>query len=322
MALFVAIVTFLTALCVVFGIWLLAESSRQQDVVRQRLDAVRMAERRGTDPTELKLVRDEMLSTVPALNRMMLQWSWAGRLRQYIYQAGLTIRPAKILLFSAVLGLASYIVVGYISRAAIFSLPAGLAAAAAPIAFIALKRQKRLRSFEEGFPDALDLLGRAVRAGHAFTTGLELIASECREPISSEFRTTFEEQNLGLPLRDSLLNLTERIPLVDVRLFVTALLIQKETGGNLAEMMDELARVIRERFKIYREVNIKTAQGKLTAAILIAMPLIMMAVLGVVNPPYLRILFDDPVGRLMLIGAGTMQLFGSLILWKIVHIEV
>jgi tight adherence protein B len=324
MALLVAIITFVTALCVVLGVWILAGGgTAPQDVIRQRLDAVRMAERRGGGSTQqLKIVRDEMLSTVPFLNRMMLQWSWTSRLRQFIYQAGLTARPAKVLLFSGVLGLATYIFLGYLFGNAFISGIAGILVAAAPLSVIALMRQRRMRSFEEGFPEALDLLGRAVRAGHAFTTGLELIASECREPISSEFRTTFEEQNLGLPIRDSLLNLTERMPLVDVRLFVTALLIQKETGGNLAEILDELSRVIRERFKIYREVNIKTAQGKLTAVILIAMPMIMMAVLGVINPSYLKILFDDPVGRMMLMAAGGLQLFGSLLLWKIVHIEV
>ena len=133
---------------------------------------------------------------------------------------------------------------------------------------------------------------------------------------------TFEEQNLGLPLRESLLNLTERVPLIDVRMLVTALLIQRDTGGNLAEILDELSRVIRERFRIYRDVGVKTAQGKLTAAILIALPLIMLAAMGALNPGYVRVLFDDPTGRMLLMGAAGMQIFGSLILWKIVHIDV
>jgi tight adherence protein B len=322
MALLISIVTFLTALFVVFGVWVLVGGGVKEDVVRQRLDAVRMAERRGSDSPDLKIVRDEMLSAMPVLNRILLQWSWVGNLQEFIYQAGLTVRPARILLLSGVLGLGTYIVVGYVYNQSIIALFAGAALAGVPLGVIALMRRRRLRTFEEHFPEALDLLGRAVRAGHAFTTGLELIATECTAPISTEFRTTFEEQNLGLPLRDSLLNLTERVPLVDVRLFVTALLIQKETGGNLAEILDELARVIRERFQIYREVNIKTAQGKLTAAILIAMPLIMMAVLGAINPKYMQILFDDPLGRIALMGAAGLQLLGSLLLWKIVHIEV
>lgn len=194
--------------------------------------------------------------------------------------------------------------------------------AVAPFAVIAWMRSKRLRRFEEHLPEALDLLGRAVRAGHSFTTGLELIAQECAEPIAGEFRATFEEQNLGLPLRESLLNLTERVPLVDVRLLVTALLIQRDTGGNLAEILDELSRVIRERFRIYREVGVKTAQGKLTAVILIALPVIMLAALGSLNPDYVRVLFVDPTGRTMLMVAAAMQVVGSMILWKIVHIDV
>lgn len=322
MALLLSIVTFAIALVIVLGVWLLTVGGATDDVVRQRLDAVRMAERRGSDSPDLQIVRDEMLSTVPALNRMLLQWSWVGNLNKYIYQAGLVVRPGKVLLLSGVLGLGTYTVLEFVYGQAILSIGIGLAAVAGPIAAIAYMRRRRMRSFEEHFPEALDLLGRAVRAGHAFTTGLELIASETAPPISTEFRTTFEEQNLGLPLRDSLLNLAERMPLVDVRLFVTALLIQKETGGNLAEILDELARVIRERFQIYREVNIKTAQGRMTAMILIAMPVIMMIILSVLNPSYIDVLFNDPTGRLMLMGAAGLQVFGSMLLWKIVHIEV
>ena len=176
--------------------------------------------------------------------------------------------------------------------------------------------------FEETFPEALDLLGRAVRAGHAFTTGLEMISKECAEPLAGEFRTAFEEQNFGLPLRDALLNMAERVPIVDVRFFITALLIQKETGGNLAEILDGLARVIRERFRIYRDVQVKTAQGRLTAGILICLPIAMLGVLSILNPGYVKILFTDPKGPVMLITAGVLQIIGSMILWKIIHFEV
>jgi tight adherence protein B len=323
MVLLVSIVTFVTTLSVVFGIWLLAGGGAKQDMVRRRLDAVRMAERRGGKASaDLKILRDELLSGVPLVNRILLQWSWVGGLKTFISQAGMTVRPARLFLVSGIMGLVASVLVGSHFGQPILSVVAGLATAAVPLGTVALMRSRRLGRFEEHFPEALDLLGRAVRAGHAFTTGLELIANECSEPISGEFRTTFEEQNLGLPLRDSLLNLTERVPLVDVRLFVTALLIQKETGGNLAEIVDELARVIRERFQIYREVKIKTAQGRMTAGILIAMPIVMMAIFAGINPNYLRILFNDPAGRTMLWTAAGLQVFGSLILWKIVHIKV
>ena len=237
-------------------------------------------------------------------------------------QAGLTAKPATVVLMMGVFALTAYVFVGYIYHQAIFSIAAAVIAAFVPFAVISWKRSSRLGKFEEHLPEALDLLGRAVRAGHSFTTGLELIAQEASEPIASEFRATFEEQNLGLPLRDSLLNLTERVPIVDVQLLVTALLIQRDSGGNLAEILDELSRVIRDRFRIYREVKVKTAQGRLTAGILIAMPLIMLAAMGALNPSYIRVLFVDPTGQMMLFVAGSMQIFGSLILWRIVNIEV
>jgi tight adherence protein B len=183
-------------------------------------------------------------------------------------------------------------------------------------------RRKRLRKFEEHFPEVLDLLGRAVRAGHAFTTGLEMVGKETSEPVAGEFRKTFDEQNFGIPVRDALLNLTERVPLVDVRFFVTALLVQRETGGNLAELLDGLARVIRERFRIHRDVRVKTAQGRLTAGILIALPPIMLFALGIMNPTYVRVLFVDPKGLMLLAIAGISQMVGSMIIWKIIQVEV
>jgi tight adherence protein B len=283
---------------------------------------VHKAERRGDVGLGLKLVRDEMMSGVPWLHQLMLKWSWSSKLQEYVMQSGLTLKPAKLLMISAVLGLASYLGAGYFLPHLYYSVPIGIVAALLPIAYVAFMRRRRLRRFEEHFPEALDLLGRAVRAGHAFTTGLEMISKECPEPLAGEFRTAFEEQNFGLPLRDALLNLSERIPLIDVRFFVTALLIQKETGGNLAEILDGLARVIRDRFRIYREVQVRTAQGRLTAGILIALPIAMLCILGTLNPKYVGVLFTDPMGPVVLVTAAIMQIIGSAILWKIIHFEV
>jgi len=234
----------------------------------------------------------------------------------------MTVRPAKLVLTSAILGIGAYLIGSYFFLHFYFAFPIGIAVALIPIGYVAFMRRRRLHKFEEHFPEALDLLGRAVRAGHAFTTGLEMISKESPEPLAGEFRTTFEEQNFGLPLRDALLNLTERVPIVDVRFFVTALMIQKETGGNLAEILDGLARIIRDRFRIYREVRVRTAQGRLTAGILIALPIMMMGLLSVLNPHYIGVLFTDPLGPIVLVVAGVMQLIGSAILWKIIHFEV
>jgi tight adherence protein B len=322
MGILVFALTFLIVLMIVLGVWMVAGGDNNQEVVRRRMEAVRKAERRGDASLGLTLARDEMLSSVPAVHRLMMHWQWTVRLQERIAQAGLQMKAGKLILMSACLGMGTFVLVGVFYPQFWAGVLLGIAVACIPFGVVSYLRQKRLQKFEERFPEALDLLGRAVRAGHAFTTGMEMIAKESPEPIASEFRTTFEEQNFGLPLRDALLNMTERIPSIDVRFFVTALLIQKETGGNLAEILDSLARVIRDRFRIYREVRVRTAQGRLTAGILIALPIFMLIVLMVLNPTYMQVLFQDPRGPLILSVAAIMQVFGSLLIWKIIHIEV
>jgi tight adherence protein B len=322
MGVLIAILTFLVVVVGFLGIWVFASAGGDQEQIRKRMSSVHKAERRGDVGLGLKLVRDEMMSGVPWLHQMMMKWSWSTKLQDFVMQAGMSLKPAKLLMICGIVGLGSYLGAGYFLPHFYFTLPIGIIAALLPIAFVAFKRKLRLRKFEEHFPEALDLLGRAVRAGHAFTTGLEMISKECAEPLAGEFRTAFEEQNFGLPLRDALLNLTERVPLIDVRFFVTALLIQKETGGNLAEILDGLARVIRDRFRIYREVQVRTAQGRLTAGILIALPIVMLIILGGLNPKYIGVLFTDPKGPIVLAVAAIMQVIGSAILWKIIHFEV
>jgi len=318
----IAILTFLVVVVLFLGIFLFASGEGAQEQVRKRMSAVHKAEKRGEVNIGLKLVRDEMMSSVPWLHRLMMQWSWSNKLQDYLVQAGMTTRPGKIVLLSAVAGVGAYLIVGFFFPHFYLSIPIALVATLIPLGVVMFKRRRRMKKFEEIFPEALDLLGRAVRAGHAFTTGLEMISKECAEPLAGEFRTAFEEQNFGLPLRDALLNLTERVPIVDVRFFVTALMIQKETGGNLAEILDGLSRVIRDRFRIYRDVQVRTAQGRLTAGILIALPIAMLGALSILNPHYVSILFTDPQGPMMLITAGVLQVIGSAILWKIIHFEV
>jgi tight adherence protein B len=322
MGLLVAGLTFLVVLFLILGVWVVSATDSNQELVRKRMTAVRKAERRGEVSMNLKLVRDELMSSVPLVHRILMQWSWSAKLQEFLVQAGMTVKPAKVLMVSAILGLASYLISGLFYPRFYVQLPAGIIGFMIPFMVVAFKRNRRMRKFEEAFPEALDLLGRAVRAGHAFTTGLEMIAKECADPLASEFRTAFEEQNFGLPLRDALLNLSERVPITDVRFFVTALLIQKETGGNLAEILDGLARVVRDRFRLYREVQVRTAQGRLTGLILIGLPIGVAVMLSIVNPSYMRVLIDDPRGPMVIAISVAMQIVGSMLLWKIIHFEV
>ena len=317
----IAILTFIVVVILVLGIWVVSGGDQNQEIIRNRRRAVHKAERRGEVALNLKLVRDEMMSSIPLLHRIMMQWTWSSKLQEFLLQAGMSAKPAKIVILSAIVGLGSYLLTQLFYPHFYVSVPIGFGAALLPFAVVAWKRSHRLHQFEEHFPEALDLLGRAVRAGHAFTTGLEMISRESVEPLAGEFRITFEEQNFGLPLRDAFLNLCERVPIIDVRFFVTALLIQKETGGNLAEILDGLARVVRDRFRLYRDIRARTAQGRLTAAILIALPIFVAFALTALNPNYMKVLFADPKGPLILATAAGLQVVGSAIIWKIIHFD-
>lgn len=190
-----------------------------------------------------------------------------------------------------------------------------------PYFLISRRRRKRLDKFEENFPAAIDLLSRAIRAGHALSTGLDMVADEAAEPVASEFRQVFEEQKYGLPLEESLRGLNDRIALPDVRIFATAVTIQRDVGGNLAEILDKLGEVIRERFAFRRQLRTYTAQGRLTGIILAAAPLVAGVGMLLLNPEYLRPLLVEPVGRMMLLCAAGLQLIGFVIIRRITDIE-
>jgi len=309
----------LIALLLVYTLMGAAPSS---SIIRGRLEAIDRTTSHDKRKLDLDLMRDELLSSIPTLNRVLQRWSWSKRLNRFIAQAGMQLRPGKLVLFSAVLGAVIFKTVDIFADTLYLSLPVGILGGFGPAIFVAVKRGRRLQALQRGFPGVIELLARSVRAGHSFTTGLEMVANDLPEPVAGEFRTTFDEQRFGLPVRDALLNLCDRVPLLDVRLFVTALLVQKETGGNLAEILDNLAHVIRERFRILGEVRARTAQGRLTAAILIAMPPLLLIVMRLVNPDYVNLLFIDRLGQYMLSLAAALQLIGGLLLWKIVKIKV
>jgi tight adherence protein B len=214
------------------------------------------------------------------------------------------------------------IVAVIVGQAAVFGWAGLFIGALLPYSYASYRRGKRFSKFEELFPEAIDTLARAVRAGHAFTTAIELIANEVDEPIASEFRKLFEEQKFGMPVRDALLNLAERMPLVDVKFFVTAVMLQRETGGNLAEILDNLSHMIRERFKIMRQVRVYTAQGRLTMILLMALPPVIVVVMLLMNPTFIRPLFADPLGHAAIVIGITLQTIGYFVIRKIIQIQV
>ena len=328
MLIVVAILVFVIVALAIFGIGsFLDQRSAQARLLRDRLASVqKSAERQPSE--ELALLRDEMLSQIPALDNLLRRSERMTNLQNFLEQANLRVRAGNLLLsclVSALLmgGVAMFLAGSLPSNQALLFVIVGIVVGGfVPYSYASYRRTKRFQKFEELFPDAIDTLARAVRAGHAFTTALELIASEIAEPVASEFRKLFEEQKFGLPVRDALLNLTERMPLVDVKFFVTAVMLQRETGGNLAEILDNLSYVIRERFKIMRQVRVYTAQGRLTMMLLMGLPPVIVVIMLMTSPMFIRPLFADPIGHTLVVGGIVLQTIGYFVIRKIIQIQV
>jgi tight adherence protein B len=268
------------------------------------------------------ILKREVYSDVAFVNSLLRRIKLTAHLNTLLKQANSTWTVGQ-LLFSA---LAIWAVVGMLSAVYLRSKPMGLViglvAANAPYIFLVIKRKARLNRFESVLPDAIDLMARALRAGHAVTAAIEMVAREIPNPVGIEFRRVFEEQNFGLPLREALLNLATRVPVPDLQFLVTAMLVQKETGGNLAEVLDKTAAVIRERSRLLGQLRIYTAQGRMTGWILGLLPFIVFAMMNFLNRGYARIMLDDPTGRKAIwLGLGLMTV-GAWMIRKIVDIKV
>ena len=328
MPVIIAIAVFLLVALLVFMLgWTFDQRSAKARLLRERLETVEKAPERKPGE-ELALVRDEMLSKIPALDNLLRRSERISNLQTMLAQANMQMRAGNILglcvISAVVLGFAAFLLSKPLSEneSVLFTI-AGLGLGALlPYSFASYRRTKRFQQFEELFPEAIDTLARAVRAGHAFTSALELIANEVGEPVSSEFRKLFEEQKFGLPVREALLNLTERIPLVDVKFFVTAVMLQRETGGNLAEILDNLSYMIRERFKIMRQVRVHTAQGRLTMLLLMGLPPTIVVTMQILNPSFIRPLFADPIGHVLIVAGIVLQTVGYFVIRKVIQIQV
>ena len=300
---------------------LLDQRNARARLMKERLATVQKpAEREPNE--ELALLRDEMLSQIPALDTFLRRSERVSAFQKTLSQAGMQLRAGNFLMLCAGVGVLVAALVFIYGRSPAIAWAGMFIGFLLPYSFVSYRRNKRFEKFEELFPEAIDTLARAVRAGHAFTTALEMISDEVAEPVASEFRKLYEEQKFGMPVRDALVNLTERIPLVDVKFFVTAVMLQRETGGNLAEILDNLSYVIRERFKIQRQVRVYTAQGRLTMALLMGMPPIIVTIMLTLNPAFIRPLFTDPIGHGLLSAGIALQTIGYFVIRRIIRIQV
>ena len=311
----------------VFGLttvlfYFLVQAPADRRRLRTRLEAIQQTSFHAPTEEGPSLVRDEMASGLPFLERIFLQLPGVNEMDLYMQQAGIGLRPTRLALLAVVFALVGYFLIFLVGMSFLVCITVAALAGIAPFLFVSFRRKRRFHKFEELFPDAMDMLARAVRTGYAVSSAFELISDEMPEPMNQEFRILYEQQNLGLPLREALDNLAVRIPLSDVRIFVTTMQIQTQSGGNLAEILDNLAKVVRERFKIHRQIRIYTAEGRLSLVILSGLPPVAGLFFTILHPSYMMRLFEDPLGHTFIAVAIVMQFIGFMIIRKIVTIRV
>lgn len=317
------VITFALVVGVIFGAyWFFVgrEEAADQTALRRRMKGVRAP---GTTPDAASLVMTERpLSGIPALDRLLRTLDFiSGPARDLINRAGVSMNVGTLLLMCGVAAIGAFFVVWRLTGAVVLAIPVAALAAALPAVVLNMLANRRVAQFEEQFPEAIDLMARALRAGHAFTTALSMVGEELPDPVGGEFKLAYDRQNFGMPMPDALRSLGARVPLIDARFFVTAVLTQREVGGNLAEVLENLANVIRERFKVKRQVRVVTAHGRMTAWVLGSMPPVLAGVLTFLNPETMKIMWTHPTGIRMIAAAIVLQALGAFVISRLVKID-
>jgi tight adherence protein B len=314
---------FLACLFLTYTVYLITSRSSEakRALLKERLaDAIRSSAH-STD-ADVQLAREELMSEIPWLNRVLLKLQATSKLKEMIDQADSHITVMRLVLFSLTAGVLAFLAVSMISESYLLMGLFGIIATVLPFLHIHMKRKKRMSKFLQLLPDALDLMSRGLSAGHAFTEALQMVASEMPEPISAEFRKTYEEQNLGLSLKLALENLVRRMPLLDLRMCVTAVMIQRETGGNLSELLEKVAHTIRERFRIMEDLKTLTLSSRWSAWLLCGLPIFLAVYMTTVNPDYMTVMWRDPRGHKLVAIAAIMQVLGMLMVQKIMKVRI
>lgn len=312
---FLAVVLFLEGAYLAWNAYKGPEATR----IERRLQALSAG---GSGAAELTIVKNRLLSETPAMERVLLGIPRIHNLDRLLLQSGLKLNVAGFLGMSLLLaagGLVIALLLAFpILLLAVFTVVVGLL----PLFYVVNTKQKRLDTIEQQLPDSLDLMARALRAGHALPGALKMVGEEMSEPIAGEFRTTFDEMNYGVSLQDALTNLASRVPITDLRYFVISVLIQRETGGNLAELLDKISALIRARFKLLGSIRVLSAEGRLSAWILTILPFALAGVISMINPKFIGVLWTDPTGQKMVAGALLLMALGIFWMWRIIKIRV
>src|SRR6476469_10018381 len=319
----ISFLVFVFALFLVLGAYLFATHGTEQKRVRlQKRLSEALLHSAQTEDIEVVLARNELMSEIPWVNRTMVNIQAALQLKRMLDQADLHITPSRLLMFSFMAGMLGALAASVLTVFIPLMVLAGLVTASLPILHVWYKRKKRFDAFLYHLPDALDLISRALSAGHAFSEALHMVSMEMPEPIATEFRKAYEEQNLGLSVKLALENLTQRMPLLDLKMCVTAVLIQRETGGNLAEILEKVSYTIRERFRILGDLKTLTTSSRMSAWLLCGLPIFVALAVTVMNPDYMSVLWKDQRGHYLIAAAMFLQISGMLIVRKILNIKI
>jgi tight adherence protein B len=314
-----AVVTFLAVVLALEGAYNLWSSGRSPEARRitARLEAL-SGEASAAASIERNLAPTRMLR----LNALLASVGFGQRMHRFISASAVAVSPAELLLMSAALGMLGLVLPGLFGKPPTFGAALGLVLAVLPWWRVASRRSKRIERIEHQFPEALDLMGRAMRAGHSFPSAVKMVADEMAEPLGRDFRILFDEMNYGVPANEALVHLADRVPVSDVSYFVVAVMIQRESGGNLAELLDKISVIVRARLELLGEVRTLSAEGRLSAIILTALPFGVGLVVNVMNPEFLSVLWTDPLGLRMVGVAVFMMVLGILWMRSIIRIRV
>lgn len=319
---FFVVAIFIAVVLLIEGVYVTWNASHGPDARRisRRLQIMSAGSHAGQ--TDVSILKKRLLSESPGIQRLLLQVPRIHTLDRLIEQSGMKMNVAKFCFLSLGYALAAWALLSLTRVPEPITLALSIGALAIPLLMMMGKKRRRLSKIEEQLPDALDLMSRAMRAGHALPSAIQMVSEEMQEPLADEFRIVFDEVNYGISMQDALKNLAARVPGTDVGYFVVAVLIQRETGGNLTELLHNIATIVRERLKLFGQIKVFSAEGRLSAWILGLMPFCLAGLLQLINPGFMSLLWTDPVGRQMLGGMAVLMVLGVFWMRKVIRISV
>ena len=316
------ILVFVAVVLLIEGMYLTWNSSKgpEADRIARRLRMMSAGGHAGGESQSM--IKKRLLSETPVFQRLLLQLPRVSQVDRLLEQSGVTWTVSDLIVLSLIAPVLMGGLCLFLKIPLLLTLILMLLAVALPTLWVVNAKTKRLQRVDQQLPDALDLVGRALRAGHAFPTAMKMVGEEMSDPIADEFRVTFDEVNFGISMNEALMNLATRVPSTDLRYFVIAVLIQRETGGNLAELLDNISKIIRERMKLLGQIRVLSAEGKMSAWVLGLLPFGAAAMIQLTNPGFLAVLYTDPAGRKMVGTALVMMITGVYVMRKIIRIRV